>query len=211
MLLGDIAPDFQAETTLGPLKFYEWLNGSWCLFFSHPSDFTPVCTTELGVASKMKPQFQERNVKIIGLSVNDLKSHEKWIADINETQNTQVNFPIIADPEKKIATLYRMIHPSASDTKTVRTVFILDPSKKIRMTLTYPASTGRNFQELLRVIDSLQLTDQYKVATPVNWKKGEECIILPSVSDPKALFPKGYRELRPYLRFTPDPSADLKK
>ncbi len=211
MLLGDIAPDFEAQTSLGPIKFHEWLDGSWCVFFSHPSDFTPVCTTELGYAAKIKPQFQERNVKVIGLSVNDLESHEKWIKDINETQKTTVNFPMIADPEKKIATLYGMIHPAASDTKTVRTVFILDPEKKIRLMLIYPASTGRNFQEILRVIDSLQLTDSYKVATPVNWKKGEECIILTSVTDPKPLFPKGYRELKPYLRLTPDPSVDQKK
>lgn len=208
MLLGDLAPDFEAETTLGRIKFHEWMNGSWCVLFSHPSDFTPVCTTELGYASRILPEFLDRNVKVIGLSVNDLESHKKWIADINETQKTNVSFPMIADPEKKIATLYGMIHPAASDTKTVRTVFIIDPEKKIRLMMIYPASTGRNFQEILRVIDSMQLTDSYKIATPVNWKKGDECIILPSISDPKALFPKGYREVRPYLRYTPDPSVE---
>ena len=206
--LGDTAPDFEAETTEGKIQFHKWLGNSWCVFFSHPKDFTPVCTTELGYAAKIMPEFSARNVKVICLSVNDLNSHKLWIKDINETQNTSLNYPMIADAERQVADLYGMIHPNASDTATVRNVFIIDPQKKIRLIMVYPASTGRNFQEILRVITSLQLTDTHKVATPVNWKKGEECIILPSLTDPaqlKALFPKGFKEIRPYLRLTPDP------
>lgn len=206
--LGDEAPDFQAETHLGPIQFHQWLNNSWCVFFSHPKDFTPVCTTELGYAAKLKTEFDRRGVKVIGLSVSDLKGHKEWIKDINETQKASVYFPLIADPEKKIANLYGMIHPNAADTFTVRTVFIIDPKRKIRLMMSYPASTGRNFDEILRVIDSMQLTDTNKVATPVNWQKGDECIILPSITDPeelKRLFPKGYRQVKPYLRYTPSP------
>ena len=206
--LGDEAPDFTAESTAGTIHFHEWLGNSWGILFSHPKDFTPVCTTELGYAAKIKPDFDKRNVKIISLSVNDLNSHQRWIKDINETQSTTLSYPLIADPNKEVATLYGMIHPSASDTATVRTVFIIDPHKKIRLMLAYPASTGRNFDEILRVVESLQLTDAFKVATPVNWKKGQECIISPQITDQNELkerFPKGYREVTPYLRFTPDP------
>lgn len=206
--LGEEAPDFSAQTTQGPLSFHAWLGGSWCVFMSHPKDFTPVCTTELGCAAKLKPQFDKRGVKLISLSVHDLATHHQWIKDINETQETSVNFPMIADPERKIASLYGMIQPQASDTNTVRAVFIIDPAKKIRLILIYPASTGRNFNEILRVLDSMQLTDKYKVATPVNWKKGDDCVILPSITDPqqlKKLFPKGYKEIKPYLRITPSP------
>jgi thioredoxin-dependent peroxiredoxin len=206
--LGDTAPNFKAKTTQGDLSFHEWTGNSWCIFFSHPKDFTPVCTNELGYAAKIKPDFDKRNVKVIALSVNDLNSHHNWISDINETQHTTLNFPMIADADGTIARLYGMIHPKASDTFTVRTVFIIDPQKKIRLMVTYPAATGRNFQEILRVIDALQLTDQYKVATPVNWKNGDECVILPSITDPEELktrFPQGYRELKPYLRITPQP------
>ncbi len=208
--LGDEAPDFTAQTTQGTIRFHEWLAGSWTVFFSHPKDFTPVCTTELGYAAKIKAEFDKRQVKIISLSVNDLDSHNRWIKDINETQHTTLNYPMIADPDRKLALQYGMIHPNASDTATVRTVFIIDPNKKIRLMLIYPASTGRNFDEILRVIDSLQLTDAYKVATPVNWRKGEECIVAPQITDPKELkerFPKGVREVKPYLRYTPDPRS----
>lgn len=207
--LGDTAPDFTAETTHGRISFHNWLGNSWCILFSHPKDFTPVCTTELGMAAKLSSEFLKRGVKLIGLSVGSVQAHKDWIPDINETQGTTVNFPMIGDEDRKVAELYSMIHPMASDTATVRTVFIIDPKKTIRLTLTYPASTGRNFTELLRVIDSLQLTDNHKVATPVNWTKGQECVILPSITDPeeiKKLFPKGYRQLKPYLRMTPDPS-----
>lgn len=207
--LGDIAPDFTADTTEGKIHFHQWIGSSWCILFSHPKDFTPVCTTELGYVANIKKEFDARHVKIIGLSVGDLDQHRKWIPDINETQHANINYPIIADPDRHISELYGMIHPRASETFTVRTVFIIDPNKKIRLTMTYPASTGRNFQEILRVIDSLQLTDNYKVATPVNWNKGDECVILPSITDPKELkerFPKGFRELKPYLRMTKDPS-----
>lgn len=206
--LGDEAPDFMARSTMGNIQFHAWLNGSWCVFFSHPNDFTPVCTTELGYAARIKEEFDRRKVKVISLSVNDLDSHERWIRDINETQNTTMNFPMIADPERKIAQLYGMIHPQASDNTTVRTLFIIDPAHKIRLMIVYPASTGRNFEEILRVIDSLQLTDSHKVATPVNWHWGDDCIILPKITDPKEinkLFPKGYRELKPYLRYTAQP------
>jgi alkyl hydroperoxide reductase subunit AhpC len=207
--LGDVAPDFKAETTMGLIKFHEWLDGSWCIFFSHPKDFTPVCTTELGYTAKLAPEFKKKNTKPIALSVNDLETHLKWIKDINETQKTEVNFPMIADHNKEVANLYGMIHPQASDTTTVRSVFIIDPAKKIRLSLTYPAATGRNFNEILRALHALQLTDRHLVATPVNWEKGEDCIILPSITDPKELknlFPKGYKEIKPYLRTTPDPT-----
>jgi len=206
--LGDIAPDFVADTTEGKISFHEWIGNSWCIFFSHPKDFTPVCTTELGYAAKIKKEFDKRNVKLIALSVNSVDSHRKWIPDINETQHAKVDYPLLGDEKGEIAQLYGMIHPNASDTFTVRTVFVIDPQKKIRLTMTYPASTGRNFDEILRVIDSLQLTDAHKVATPVNWKKGEDCIILPSITDQKdleRLFPQGYRALKPYLRITPQP------
>jgi alkyl hydroperoxide reductase subunit AhpC len=206
--LGDIAPEFRAETTLGPIRFHEWLDSSWCVFFSHPKDFTPVCTTELGYAAKIKPEFDKRGVKTIALSVSTLEDHNKWKNDIDETQNCQVVYPMVADPDRSIAHLYGMIHPEASDTTTVRTVFIIDPNKKIRLMMVYPASTGRNFDEVLRVIDSMQLTDKHKVATPVNWRAGQDCIILPSITDPKELaerFPKGFTTVKPYLRITPQP------
>ncbi|MBL6749468.1 MAG: peroxiredoxin [Nevskia sp.] len=200
--LGDIAPDFEAETTQGKIKFHEWLGSSWGVLFSHPKDYTPVCTTELGYTAKLKPEFDKRNVKVIGLSVDPLGSHEGWSKDIAETQGHTPNFPLIADADKKVSNLYGMIHPNASDTFTVRSVFVIDPNKKIRLTITYPASTGRNFDEILRVIDSLQLTDKHKVATPVNWKQGEDVIIVPSLKDEDAhkLFPQGWKALKPYLR-----------
>jgi alkyl hydroperoxide reductase subunit AhpC len=200
--LGDVAPDFEAETTAGKIKFHDWLGSSWGVLFSHPRNYTPVCTTELGYTAKLKPEFDKRNVKAIGLSVDKLEDHHGWAKDIEETQGAALNFPLIADPDKKVANLYDMIHPNASDTFTVRSVFIIDPNKKIRLQLTYPASTGRNFDEILRVIDSLQLTDKYKVATPVNWKQGEDVIIVPSVKDEdaKALFPQGWKAIKPYLR-----------
>lgn len=206
--LGDIAPDFTAETTMGKVSFHQWMGNSWCLFFSHPKDFTPVCTTELGATAKLMPALEKRNVKTIALSVSPMLDHKTWMKDIEETQGARVNFPVIADPEGTIADMYGMIHPNMNDTATVRSVFIIDPNKKIRLMITYPASTGRNFDEILRVIDSLQLTDKYKVATPANWKQGEECVILPSVTNPedlKKLFPKGFRALKPYLRMTPQP------
>jgi alkyl hydroperoxide reductase subunit AhpC len=206
--LGDNAPDFTADTTEGPIRFHEWMGSGWAVLFSHPKDYTPVCTTELGYVAKVKPQFEKRGVKVIGLSVDPIISHEGWIKDINETQETTVNFPMIADPDRKVSTLYDMIHPNASDSFTVRSVFVVGPDKKIKLTLTYPASTGRNFDELLRVIDSLQLTANYQVATPVNWKAGEDCIIVPAVPDadvPKK-FPKGSRTIKPYLRYTPQPN-----
>jgi alkyl hydroperoxide reductase subunit AhpC len=200
--LGDVAPDFEAETTQGKIRFHDWLGNSWGVLFSHPKDYTPVCTTELGYTAKLKPEFDKRNVKVIGLSVDALGSHEGWSRDIAETQGQAVNFPMIADADKKVSNLYGMIHPNASDTFTVRSVFVIDPNKKIRLTITYPASTGRNFDEILRVIDSLQLTDKHKVATPVNWKQGEDVIIVPSVKDEDAhkLFPQGWKALKPYLR-----------
>ncbi|MDB5256573.1 MAG: grx [Chitinophagaceae bacterium] len=206
--LGDIAPDFTAETTEGTISFHEWLGNSWGLLFSHPSDYTPVCTTELGATSKLKSEFDKRNVKVLAISVDGLESHKGWIKDINETQNTYVNFPIIADPDKKIAELYDMIHPNASEKFTVRSVFVIGPDKKIKLTLTYPASTGRNFDEILRVIDSLQLTANYSVATPANWKDGEDVIIVPAIKDEEiaAKFPKGYTKIKPYLRTTPQPN-----
>lgn len=205
--LGDIAPDFEAETTEGKIRFHQWLGDSWGVLFSHPKNYTPVCTTELGYTAKLKPEFDKRNVKAIGLSVDKLEDHHGWSKDIAETQGYALNFPLIADPDKKVADLYDMIHPNASDTFTVRSVFVIDPNRKVRLSLTYPASTGRNFDEILRVIDSLQLTDKYKVATPVNWKQGEDVIIVPSVKDEDArkLFPQGWKELKPYLRVVKQP------
>src|SRR5215212_7335272 len=206
--LGDIAPDFTAETTEGTIRFHEWLGNGWGILFSHPKDYTPVCTTELGAVAKMKQEFDKRNVKVIAISVDPLNDHKGWICDINETQNTTMNFPIIADPKREVASLYDMIHPNADDTFTVRSVFIIGPDKKVKLTLTYPASTGRNFLELLRVIDSLQLTAGYSVATPADWKQGEDVIIVPAVSDEdaKTKFPKGFVAKKPYLRVTPQPN-----
>lgn len=207
--LGDIAPDFSADSSEGPIEFYKWVGNSWVVFFSHPADFTPVCTTELGTVAKIKPEFDRRGVKVVALSVDPVESHKGWINDINETQNTQVNYPIIADKDRKVANLYGMIHPNASETFTVRSVFVIDPNKKVRLTLTYPAATGRNFDEILRVIDSLQLTDSHKVATPANWKDGQDVIIVPSLKDPEEMkqrFPKGWKEIKPYLRVTPQPN-----
>lgn len=207
--LGDIAPNFQAETNEGPIDFYQYLGDSWGLLFSHPADFTPVCTTELGQTSKLKNEFDKRNVKVLALSVDGVASHNIWIKDINETQHTTVNFPIIADEDKKVALLYDMIHPNATEKTTVRSVFIIGPDKKIKLTLTYPASTGRNFTEILRVIDSLQLTAYNSVATPANWVQGEDVVILPSVpdADVPAKFPKGATYIKPYLRMTPQPDS----
>lgn len=206
--LGDTAPDFTAETTEGPISFHEWLGDGWGVLFSHPKDFTPVCTTELGECARIKPEFDKRNVKIIGLSVDPVDSHKGWAKDIEETQGTALNFPVIADPERKVADLYDMIHPNASDTFTVRSVYIIGPDKKVKLMLTYPASTGRNFAEILRVIDSLQLTANYSVATPANWKDGDDVIIVPSLSDEEAKekFPGGWNPVKPYLRVTPQPN-----
>jgi len=206
--LGDIAPDFTAETTEGPINFHEWLGTGWGILFSHPADFTPVCTTELGATAKLKWEFEKRNVKVVALSVDPLDSHNTWIKDINETQHTHVNFPIIADGDRKVAELYDMIHPNANEKLTVRSVFIVGPDKKIKLMITYPASTGRNFHELLRVIDSLQLTANYSVATPANWENGQEVVIAPAISDADAdkKFPKGYKKIKPYLRLTPQPN-----
>ena len=207
--LGDTAPDFTQESSEGPISFHKWLGDSWGVLFSHPADFTPVCTTELGLTAKLKDEFAKRNVKVIALSVDPVESHKKWINDINETQNTTVNFPIIADADRKVSTLYDMIHPNASATATVRSLFVIDPKKVVRLIITYPASTGRNFDEVLRVIVSLQLTEYHSVATPGNWKNGEDVVIVPSLQDPELLkqkFPKGYKALRPYLRMTPQPN-----
>ena len=208
MRIGETAPDFQAETTQGPISFHEWLGSSWGILFSHPKDFTPVCTTELGSMAALKPEFDKRNVKVIGLSVDDVESHLKWEGDIGETQGTPVNFPMIGDPERKVADLYDMIHPNANDTLTVRSVFVIGPDKKVKLTITYPASTGRNFDEILRVIDSLQLTAQYKVATPANWTDGGDVIIGAAVTDDEAktLFPQGWTTVKPYLRTLPQPN-----
>ncbi|MEK7425681.1 MAG: peroxiredoxin [Actinomycetota bacterium] len=206
--LGDIAPDFTAPTTQGEISFHDWLGDSWGVLFSHPKDFTPVCTTELGYVAKIKPEFDKRNVKVIGLSVDPVASHDKWEADIAETQGTAVNFPMIGDPERKVADLYDMIHPNANDTLTVRSVFVIGPDKKVKLTITYPASTGRNFDEIIRVIDSLQLTAQYKVATPANWVDGQDVIIGSAVTDDEAkqLFPQGWTTVKPYLRTLPQPN-----
>ncbi|MGH7785600.1 MAG: peroxiredoxin [Candidatus Binatia bacterium] len=205
--LGDTAPDFTATTTQGQLTFHEWIGNSWCVLFSHPKDFTPVCTTELGETSRLKPEFDKRNVKVIGLSVDPADSHSKWADDIKETQGHALNFPLIADSDRKVSDLYDMIHPNANNTLTVRSVFIIDPAKKVRLILTYPASTGRNFAEILRVIDSLQLTDKHSLATPVNWQPGQDCIIVPSLSDEaaKEKFPGGWKTLKPYLRVVAQP------
>ena len=207
--LGDTAPDFTQESSTGTIKFYEWAGDSWVVLFSHPADFTPVCTTELGKTAALASEFAKRNVKPIAVSVDPLDKHNLWIADINETQHTTVNFPILADADKTVANLYDMIHPNASTTATVRSVFIIDPKKVVRTTFTYPASTGRNFDEILRVIDSLQLTDSHKVATPANWKDGDDVVIVPSIQDPAELaqrFPKGFTAVKPYLRMTPQPN-----
>ena len=205
--LGDTVPDFTAQTTEGEIRFHHWLGDSWGVLFSHPADFTPVCTTELGAVAKLKPEFEKRNTKIIGLSVDPLESHKGWIEDINDTQNTTVNFPMIADADRHVALTYDMIQPNAAATATVRSVFIIDPAKKLRLTLTYPASTGRNFAEILRVIDSLQLTEYEKVATPADWQQGDDVVILPSIPDEEAqqLFPQGFKTQRPYLRTTAAP------
>ncbi|KQJ60227.1 peroxiredoxin [Pseudomonas aeruginosa] len=207
--LGDIAPDFEQDSSEGRIRLHEWLGDSWGVLFSHPADFTPVCTTELGFTAKLKDQFAQRGVKVLALSVDPVESHLKWIDDINETQDTRVNFPIIADADRKVSELYDLIHPNANDTLTVRSLFIIDPSKKVRLIITYPASTGRNFNEVLRVIDSLQLTDEHKVATPANWEDGDEVVIVPSLKDEEEIkrrFPKGYRAVKPYLRLTPQPN-----
>jgi alkyl hydroperoxide reductase subunit AhpC len=205
--LGDTAPDFTAETTEGNLNFYDYLGDNWGLLFSHPKDFTPVCTTELGAIAKRKSEFDKRNVKLMGISVDPLESHKGWSKDIEETQGAAPNFPMIADPDRKVSDLYDMIHPNASDTVTVRSVFVIGPDKKIKLTITYPQSTGRNVDELLRVIDSVQLTAGYQVSTPVDWQQGEDVIIVPAVSDEdaKSKFPKGWKALKPYLRVTPQP------
>ena len=205
--LGDIAPDFSAQTTEGNINFHDWIGDGWAVLFSHPADYTPVCTTELGTVAKIKDQFTSRNTKVVALSVDPLEDHVNWIEDINETQSTTVNFPLIADEDRKVAELYDMIHPNADDKATVRSVFVIGPDKRIKLTITYPPSTGRNFNEILRVIDSLQLTAYKKLATPANWEKGEDCVISPSVTNEEAtdLFPKGFTEIRPYLRMTPDP------
>jgi alkyl hydroperoxide reductase subunit AhpC len=206
--LGEPAPDFTAETTEGTIKFHEWLGSSWGVLFSHPADFTPVCTTELGEVAKLRGEFDKRNVKVIALSADPLDSHRKWIGDINETQKTVVNYPLIADPEFKIANLYDMVHPAVTDKFTVRSVFVIGPDKKVKLTITYPAATGRNFDEILRVIDSLQLTAGYSVATPANWKHGQDVIITAAVKDEEipAKFPKGHTRIKPYLRTTPQPN-----
>jgi alkyl hydroperoxide reductase subunit AhpC len=206
--IGSIAPDFEQDSTLGRIEFHDWLGDSWGVLFSHPADFTPVCTTELGRVAKLKGEFEKRNTKVIALSVDPLASHQGWVSDIEETQGTKVNFPILADADRKVAALYDMIHPEANDTLTVRSVFVIDPKKKVRLIITYPASAGRNFDEILRVLDSLQLTEYHSVATPVDWKSGDDVVIVPSLKDPAVLkqkFPKGWREVKPYLRITPQP------
>ncbi len=208
LLLGDVAPDFEADTTEGRIRFHEWAGRDWVIFFSHPADFTPVCTTELGYTAKLKDQFAQRGAKALVISVDSLESHQRWIGDIEETQGARVNFPIIADADRKIATLYNMIHPNADAKLTVRAVYVIDPNRKIRASIVYPPSAGRNFDEVLRLLDSLQLTDGFKVATPVNWRDGEDVIIVPSLQDPEEiarLFPKGYTTIKPYLRVTPQP------
>lgn len=206
--LGDTAPDFVQDSSEGEINFHQWLGDQWGVLFSHPADFTPVCTTELGLTASLKDEFAKRNVKAIAVSVDPVDSHHRWIEDINETQNTRVNFPILADADRKVAELYDMIHPNANATLTVRSLFVIDPAKKVRLIITYPASTGRNFDEILRVIDSLQLTDNHKVATPGNWKSGDDVVIVPSLQDEAEIrerFPKGYKAVKPYLRLTPDP------
>lgn len=206
--LGDVAPNFKAQSTEGEINFYNWLGNSWGVLFSHPADYTPVCTTELGIVAKCKSEFEKRNVKVLALSEDSLESHWGWIMDINETQNTTVNFPIIADENHKVAELYNMIHPNSDDQLTVRSVFVIDPGKKVRLMITYPASTGRNFDEILRVIDSLQLTEDYQVATPGNWHQGGDCMIVPSIPEDQLAenFPKGFTEIKSYLKITPQPN-----
>jgi alkyl hydroperoxide reductase subunit AhpC len=206
--LGDVVPDFTQESSEGPISFHEWAGDSWVVLFSHPADYTPVCTTELGAVASLKSEFDQRNVKVIALSVDDVESHKGWICDINETQKTTVNYPILADGDRKVSDLYGMIHPNSLNNLTVRSVFIIDPNKKLRLTFTYPASTGRNFDEILRVIDSLQLTDYHQVATPANWKDGDDCVVVPSIptEEAKTKFPKGVKEIKPYLRMTPQPN-----
>ncbi|HXH60077.1 MAG TPA: peroxiredoxin [Fimbriimonadaceae bacterium] len=205
--LGDLVPDFTQDSTAGPIDFHKYIEGKWAVLFSHPEDFTPVCTTELGQVAKLKPEFDKRGVAVVGLSCDSLADHKKWIGDIEETQGTALNFPLLADENRKVANLYGMLHPKADNTSTVRSVFVIDPNKKLRLSLTYPAPTGRNFDEILRVIDSLQLTDKYKVATPVDWKQGDDVVILPSVNNDtaKTLFPDGWKEQKPYLRVTKQP------
>lgn len=206
--IGSVAPDFEQESTHGKIRFHEWLGGSWCVLFSHPKDFTPVCTTELGRAANLKDEFDRRGVRMIALSVDSVDDHRRWIADIEETQRAKMSYPVLGDQDRKVSKLYDMIHSEADDTAPVRSVFVIDPSKKIRAMITYPASTGRSFSEILRVIDSLQLTDQHKVATPAEWQQGDDCVILASLTDPEEIqrrFPQGYRQLRPYLRMTPQP------
>jgi thioredoxin-dependent peroxiredoxin len=207
--LGSEAPDFTQESTEGTINFHKWIGDGWAVLFSHPKDFTPVCTTELGLVAKLKSEFDKRHVKVIAVSVDDVASHKGWVNDIEETQHTKLNFPILGDADKKVSTLYDMIHPDLSDTTTVRSVFVIDPKKKVRLMITYPQSAGRNFDEILRVIDSLQLTDNHSVATPGNWKDGDDVVIVPSLKDPaemKAKFPKGWKEIKPYLRITPQPN-----
>ena len=208
LLLGDVAPDFEAETTEGKIKFHDWIGDDWVVFFSHPADYTPVCTTELGYTAKLKDEFAKRGAKAIALSVDPVEDHKGWVKDIEETQNVKMNFPIIADESREVSSLYYMIHPNADPKVTVRAVYIIDPNKKIRATFTYPPSAGRSFNEVLRLLDSLQLTDGYKVATPVNWQDGDDVIVVPSLSDADAdkLFPKGYNKIKPYLRTTPQPN-----
>ena len=205
--LGDAAPDFTAETTEGTIEFHQWLGDGWGILFSHPKDYTPVCTTELGRVANLKGEFEKRNVKVIAVSVDPLESHKGWVNDINETQSCTMNYPIIADPDRNVATMYGMIHPNALDNLTIRSVFIVGPDKKVKLQLTYPASTGRNFDEILRVIDSLQLTANYQVATPADWKQGDDCVVVPAIKteDIPAKFPKGFKEIKPYLRMTPQP------
>lgn len=207
--LGDIAPNFQAESSVGDINFYHYLGDSWGILFSHPADYTPVCTTELGYTAKLQSEFDSRDTKVIALSVDGVEDHQNWVKDINETQNTEVRFPIIADKDRTVSELYDFIHPNASATATVRSLLIIDPAKKVRLIITYPASTGRNFNEILRVLDSLQLVDQHQVATPVNWKYGEDVIVPPSISteDARAIFSKGVTEIKPYLRYTPQPNT----
>jgi thioredoxin-dependent peroxiredoxin len=209
--IGSIAPDFEQDSTHGKIRFHEWLGNSWAVLFSHPKDFTPVCTTELGRAANLKAEFEKRGVKMIAVSVDSVDDHKRWIGDIEDTQQAKLEYPLLADKDRKVATLYDMIHPEANDTLTVRSVFVIDNNKKIRAMITYPASTGRNFAEILRVIDSMQLTDNYKVATPVDWQQGGDCVIVPALQDPEELkrrFPKGWKELRPYLRMTPQPDKN---
>jgi thioredoxin-dependent peroxiredoxin len=211
--LGDVAPDFTQDSTEGPINFYQWAGENWVVLFSHPADFTPVCTTELGETARLKPEFERRNAKILGLSVDPVAQHKLWVSDIAETQGTPVNFPILGDADRKVSQLYDLIHPNADSTATVRSVFVIDPSKKVRLTITYPAASGRNFEEILRVVDSLQLTDRYKIATPVNWRQGDDVIITSAVNDEQAkeLFPQGWKTLKPYLRVTKQPPESVGK